>query len=246
MAERIDDLHRRGYKLIQDDENFRFGSDAVLLSGFAKVKKNETTLDLGCGTGVIPVLLCAKTDGKRFTGIELQQQLADMARRSVELNGLSGRIDIINGDIKNIKNIFRASSFDVVTVNPPYVKKGAGVPNESERMSSARHETDIDLRGIVSAAAWVLRYGGRLYMVHKPDRLVEIISLLTEYKLEMKTLRFVQAYADKKPSMALIEATLHGNPQLAVLPPLVIYKAPGVYTDEVDAIYYGEDIGGIR
>ena len=239
MAERIDDLHRNGYKLIQDTDNFRFGSDAVLLSGFAKVKKNENALDLGCGAGVIPVLLSAKTEGASFAGLEIQESLADMARRSVEMNGLAERVKIITGDINNIKNIFKPASFSVVTANPPYIKNKSGVVNFSAAETIARHETLTDLKGVISAAAYALRRGGRFYMVHRPDRLAEIMRLFTEFGFEIKTLRFVQAFAGKKPSMALIMASLRGGAGLDVFPPLIIYKEPGVYTDETARIYYG-------
>ena len=235
----MDDLHRSGYVLIQDPDYFCFGCDAVLLSGFARVKKNESALDLGCGTGVIPVLLSAKTDGARFVGLEIQERLADMARRSVAQNGLDGRVEIITGDINDIKNIVKAASFNAVTVNPPYVRRGCGPPNESESKKIARRETLVDLRGVTAAAAWALKRGGRLYMIHVPQRLVEIIKTFAEFNLETKTLRFVQAYADKKPNTVLIEASLHGKAQLTVPPPLVLYKSPGVYTDEAAKIYYG-------
>jgi len=209
------------------------------LTGFAKIKKGENVLDLGCGTGVIPVLLSAKSNGSRFTGIEIQENLADLAQRNVSLNNLSERIKIINADINEIKNIIGAGSFDAVTANPPYIKNRAGIKNISDSKTIARHEIKIDLRGIISAAAWALRFGGRLYMIHRPERLVEIIKTLSEHKLEMKALRFVHSFADKKPSMALIEAAYGGKTRLGVMPPLIIYKEPGVYSDEVTEIYYG-------
>jgi len=248
MAERIDDLNRNGLKLMQDTNGFRFGTDTVLLTGFVNIKKHETALDLGCGTGAIPVLLCGKTEGRHFEGLEINERATDMARRSVEMNGLTGRIHIRTGDIKDIRNIYAASSFDVVTANPPYalgllndVRENKLSANPQDTMRSvddgARSETLLSFDDIAAAAAWALRYGGRFYLVHKPARLVEIINTLSAHKLEMKTLRFVQAYSDAKPKLALMEATLNGNPQLIVLPPLVIYKKRGVYTDEADAIY---------
>jgi len=239
MAERVVDLQRCGYKLIQDSDSHCFGGDAVLLSSFAKVKKNESALDLGCGTGVIPILLCAKTEGKSFTGLEIQEKLAETARRNVELNGLTGRVNIITGDIKDINNIFGAGSFDVVTANPPYIRVNDGPAGVSDMRSVATREILIDLRGVISGAARVLKNGGRFYMVHRPERLVEIVNLLTEFKLEMKTLRFVQAAADKKPSAALIAATHRGKARLNVMPPLVICAGPGVYTREAEDIYNG-------
>jgi len=243
MPETIEDLNCRGYRFIQGDGCFRFGCDAVLLSGFAKVKKNEAALDLCCGTGIIPVLLSAKTLGRRFAGIEIHERSADTARRNAVLNGIADKMEIITGDVKDIRNLIDNASFDVVTANPPYIRAKDGVTNAGEHSSAARHEILLTLKDVISAAAWALKHGGRLYMVHKPERLVEIVNLLTEHKLEMKTLRFVQAYADRKPSMALIEAALCGRPQLTAMPPLVIYKTPGVYTDEVIKIYDGRPMG---
>ena len=239
MAERVDDLNRRGLKIIQDTELNRFGTDSVLLTGFAKIKKSWTVLDLGTGAGVIPLLLCAKTEAEHITGIEIQKALASLAERSAALNGLSGRITVINGDINDIDELIKPASFDAVTANPPYVRKGAGVLNESESDILARHEAAIDTRGVVRAAARSLKYGGRFYMVHRPERLAEIFRIFNEYNFEMKTLRFVQAYAGKKPKAALIEAALNGKPQLTVMPPLIMYERPGAYSDEMNAIYNG-------
>ena len=237
MPERIDDLNRNGYRLIQDTERFRFGTDAVLLSGFTIVKKSEMALDLGCGTGVIPVLLCAKTGGSHFYGLEIDETLAGMARRSVSMNGLEDKISIHTGDIKHIQRIFTASSFDVVTANPPYYKRGGGAA--CEKAAAAKHETLLTLADVAAAAAWALRNGGRFYMVHRPERLAAIINTLTEHGFEIKTLRFVQAFAHTRPELTLIGAAYRGRPHLNVLPPLVIYKERGVYTDETHAIYYG-------
>jgi len=237
MPERIDDLQRHGYKLIQDTERFCFGTDAVLLSGFAKIKKNETALDLGCGTGAIPILLCGKTEGLHFTGLEIDETLAGMAERSVALNGLDEKISIVTGDVKNIKNIFKTSSFDVVTANPPYTRRGGGAVGANT--AAAKNETLATLNDFIAAAAWALKNGGRLYMVHRPERLAAIINILSEYGFEAKTLRFVQAFAHSKPVLTLVGAAYRGRPHLNVLPPLVIYKERGVYTDETHAIYYG-------
>jgi len=258
MAERIDDLNRNGLKLIQDTNDFRFGTDTVLLTGFVNIKKYETTLDLGCGTGAIPVLLCGKTEGKYFEGLEINERTADMARRSVEMNGLTDRINIRTGDIKDIQSIYAASSFDVVLANPPYARRNGCIGNEKTRIDGnikniedarhdsrsagndvARRETLLTFDDVAAAAAWALRFGGRFCLVHKPARLVEIINTLSAHMLELKTLRFVQAYAGAKPKLALMEATLGGRPRLTVLPPLIIYRERGIYTEEADAIYNG-------
>lgn len=236
--ERVDDLHRNGYMLIQDPQRFCFGVDAVLLSGFANVKVGENVLDLGTGTGVVPILLEAKTKGKHFIGLEIQSESAEMARRSVELNGLSDKIEIHEGDIKELDKLYKPSSFDVITTNPPYMNDGGGLRNEYSPKAIARHEILCDLEDIIKGSSRLLKSGGRFYMVHRPHRLTDIMVKLREHRLEPKKIRFVHSYADKEPSMILIEAVRSGNPMVKVLPPLVIYKEDGVYTEEIYNIYY--------
>ncbi len=236
--ERVDDLHRNGYKIIQDPKRFCFGVDAVLLSGFAEGKKGEKCLDLGTGTGIIPILMEAKTNAESFTALEIQEESAEMAERSVELNGLSEKIQIVNGDIKDVDKLFKAGSFDVVTSNPPYMNDGGGLKNDYGPKAIARHEILCTLEDVIKAASWALRFGGRFYMVHRPHRLTDIFCTLREYKLEPKAVRFVHPYADREPNMVLIEAARGGKSMLKVMPPLVIYKEDGTYTDETIDIYY--------
>ena len=181
-GERIDELQRNGYRIIQNPERFCFGMDAVLLSGFARAKKQERCLDLGCGNGIIPILMEAKTEGKHFTGLEIQPESADMAKRSVALNGLQDRIDIVEGDIKDASKIFGASSFHVVTTNPPYMTAQHGLTNVYEAKTIARHEVLCNLEDIIRESARLLMPGGRFYMVHRPFRLAEIISLMVQYR----------------------------------------------------------------
>lgn len=236
--ERVDDLHRNGYLIIQDPKRFCFGVDAVLLSDFAKAKKGEKVLDLGTGTGIIPVLMEAKSDGEHFWGLEIQAESAEMAQRSVELNGLAHKIDILQGDIKELANIFKSATFDVITTNPPYMNTGGGITNDFSPKAIARHEVLVSLEDIAREASRLLKFGGRLYMVHRPHRLTDILCVLRQYKLEPKKLRFVQPYADKEPNMVLIEAVRSGKPMIKVLPTLVIYGEDGKYTDETIKIYY--------
>ena len=236
--ERVDDLHRNGYMLIQDPKRFCFGVDAVLLSGFAVVKKGEKVLDMGTGTGVIPILLAAKTDGEHFTGIDIQPESVEMAQRSVKLNGLEDKITIQQADIKNLQESFKLSSFDVVTTNPPYMNDGGGLKNDYQPKTIARHEVLCSLEDVISNGAKMLKSGGRLYMVHRPHRLADIFVNLRKYKLEPKKMRFIHAYADKEPTMILIEAVRGGRPMLKVMPPLIIYEKDGSYTKEVYDIYY--------
>lgn len=239
-GERIDDLHRKGYTIIQDPKRFCFGIDAVILSGFARVKKGETVLDLGTGTGILPILLEGRTVGKHFTGLEIQPDSAEMAHRSVALNGLEEKIDIVTGDIKTASQQFGASVFDVVTCNPPYMNEGGGLQNPSDAKAIARHEILCTLEDVIREAAKVLRPRGRFYMVHRPQRLTDILCLLRQYGLEPKRLRFVHSYVDKAPTMVLVEACRGSKPMIQVQPPLIIYRAPNEYTDEIYEIYYGE------
>lgn len=235
--ERLDELHRNGYFIIQDEKRFCFGMDAVLLSGFAKVKKGERALDLGTGTGIIPILLEAKTKGNNFTALEIQEDSADMARRSVLYNHLEEKINIVTGDIKDASKIFGASSFDVVTTNPPYMIGEHGFHSASEAKAIARHEVLCTLNDVLRESAKLLNPGGRFYMVHRPFRLAEIFSRMVEYKIEPKRMQMVYPYVDKEPNMVLIEGLRGGKSRLTVEKPLIVYKEAGVYTDEIYDIY---------
>ncbi|MDR3838776.1 MAG: tRNA1(Val) (adenine(37)-N6)-methyltransferase, partial [Eubacterium sp.] len=241
-GERIDELQRNGYRIIQNPERFCFGMDAVLLSGFARAKKQERCLDLGCGNGIIPILMEAKTEGKHFTGLEIQPESADMAKRSVALNGLQDRIDIVEGDIKDASKIFGASSFHVVTTNPPYMTAQHGLTNVYEAKTIARHEVLCNLEDIIRESARLLMPGGRFYMVHRPFRLAEIISLMVQYRMEPKRMRLVYPYVDREPNMVLIEGLRGGKSRMTVEKPLIVYKEPGKYTDEIyDCLLYTSD-----
>lgn len=235
--ERIDDLHRNGYRIIQKEQGFCFGMDAVLLSGFAWADRGERVLDLGTGTGIIPILLEAKTRGEHFCGLEIQEAFADMAARSAALNGLDGKISIVRGDIREAGRIFGGASFDVVTVNPPYMNDSHGLKNPELPRAIARHEILCTLEDVVREGAKVLKPGGRFYMVHRPRRLIEILADLTKFKLEPKRMKFVHPFADKEANMVLIEAVRGGRPLLKVEKPLIVYREQGVYTDEIYDIY---------
>jgi tRNA1(Val) A37 N6-methylase TrmN6 len=236
-GERVDDLHRNNYHIIQNTKKFCFGMDGVLLSGFARVLPGEKALDLGTGTGIIPILLEAKTEGRYFTGLEIQEESADMARRSVALNKLEDKIDIVTGDIKEASNIFGLASFDVITSNPPYMNHSHGIVNPAEAKAIARHEILCTLEDVVREAARCLKPNGRFYLVHRPHRLVEIINTLNGYKLEPKRMKLVHPYADKEPNMVLLECIKGGRPNLIVEAPLIVYKEPKVYTQEIYDIY---------
>ena len=235
--ERIDELHRKGYQIIQDPGRFCFGMDAVLLSGFARVKRGEKVLDLGTGTGIIPILLEAKTDGEHFTGLEIQPESADMAGRSVRLNHLEEKVSIVTGDIKDASKIFGASSFDIITTNPPYMIGEHGIRNEADAKTIARHEVLCTLDDILAQSAKLLKNGGRFYMIHRPFRLAEIFSKMVAYGIEPKRMQLVYPYVDKEPNMVLIEGLRGGRSRLTVEKPLIVYKSEGEYTDEIYKIY---------
>lgn len=235
--ERIDDLQRNGLKIIQKTDGFCFGMDAVLLSGFAHVKRGEKVLDMGTGTGIIPLLLSAKTQGERFTALEIQKEIAEMAARSVAMNHLEDKIEIVNGDIKEASRIFGGASFDVVTTNPPYMNDAHGLKNPTEVKAISRHEVLCTLDDVVREGAKVLKSGGRMYMVHRPHRLIEIITAMKQYKLEPKRMCMVHPFKDKEANMVLIEAVKGGGSWLKMEAPIIVYKEPGVYTDEIYSIY---------
>lgn len=235
--ERIDELQRNGYRIIQNEKKFCFGMDAVLLSGFARAGKGERALDLGTGTGIIPILMEAKTEGESFTGLEIQEEMAEMAARSVKLNGLEEKVSIIQGDLKEASKRFGKASFDVVTCNPPYMNQNHGLKNPDEPKAIARHELLCSFEDVAREAAALLKSGGRLYLVHRPHRLTEIFETLRAHKLEPKRMKFVHPFADAEANMVLIEAFRGGRPQMRVEAPVIVYEKPGVYTNEIYEIY---------
>ena len=235
--ERIDDLQRNGYRIIQDPDRFCFGMDAVLLSGFANAKKGDKVLDMGTGTGIIPILMEAKTEAEHLTGLEIQPESADMALRSVQLNGLEEKISIVTGDIKEAKDLFPKASFQVITTNPPYMIGQHGLVNPHSEKAIARHEVLCTLEDVIANAAALLVPGGHFYMVHRPFRLAEIMTTLVKYRLEPKRMQLVYPYIDKEPNMVLIEAARGGKSRLHVEKPLIVYEKPGVYTPEIYDVY---------
>lgn len=235
--ERIDDLQRNGYRIIQNPEKFCFGMDAVLLTGFAHAKPEDRLLDLGTGTGIIPLLMEAKYHCAHLTGLEIQSESADMAARSVELNGLSNRITIVTGDIKEADNIFPSASFDCITCNPPYMIGQHGLTNPDMPKAIARHEVLCTFEDVAKQTAKLLKPGGHFFLVHRPFRLAEIIVTLQAYHLEPKRMQLVYPYIDKEPNMVLLEAVRGGKPRMTVEKPLIVYKEPGVYMPEILEVY---------
>lgn len=235
-GERLDDL-QNGCKIIQDTKDFCYGIDAVLLSWFTRAKAGERVLDMGTGSGVIPILLKAKTSGEHFTGLEIQEKSASIARRSVAYNNLETEISIVTGDIKEAAAIFGRASFDVVTCNPPYMTNAHGLQNTHLPKTIARHEVLCTLEDVISQASQVLKSRGRFYLVHRPFRLAEIMGTLMKYRLEPKRMQLVYPYVDKEPNMVLLEAVSGGNSRITVEKPLIVYEKPGVYTKAIDEIY---------
>lgn len=236
--EQIDTL-KNGYKIIQDSERFQFGIDAVLLADFAckGLKTGESVIDLGTGTGIIPLLMAKGCEAAAFTGLEVQKDSADMAARSVALNALEGRIRIINGDLKESEKLFPRHSFNVVTCNPPYMIDAHGKGNELDALTIARHEVLCTLEDVVAAADSLLATHGRFFMIHRPFRLPEVFSSLEKHKMEMKRMRLIQPFAGKEPNLVLIEARKNAKRRLTIEPPLVVRNDDGQYTAEIRKIY---------
>ena len=237
--ERLDNLQRNGYKLIQNTKIFCFGIDAVLLCSFTKVNEGDKVLDLCTGNGVIPILLKGRTKGSRFSGLEIQDINVDMAKRSVEYNGIGEFVDIVKGDVKEASGIFGGASFDVVTCNPPYMNENHGLKNPDSHKAIARHEILCTLEDVVREGAKVLKPGGRFNMVHRPQRLTEIIGIMEKYKLQPKRVRFVHPFIEKEANLVLIEGVRGGRPMIKVEPPVIVYESAGKYTDEIASLYTG-------
>lgn len=236
--ERVDDLEFKGLKIIQNPDGFCFGIDSVLLSDFAKkIKKESTVIDLGTGTGIISILLCGKTDTKQIVGVEIQKEVYDMAKRSIELNNLQDRFEIINENIRNLKNMYLPNSFDAVVTNPPYKKINTGLKNEDEKKIISRHEVKANLEDFIEVTKYLLKDKGEFYMVHRPDRLVDIMCLMRKYKIEPKQIKFVCPNVDKAPNLVLIKGVKNGGVFLKMEKNLYVYNKDGSYTDEILEIY---------
>lgn len=235
--ETIDDLQYKGLMLIQKKDGFRFGMDAVLLANFADVKKGDIVLDIGAGTGIISILIAGKTEAKTIFGLEIQKEMAEMAERSVVLNNLQDRVKIIQGDIKNGLEYFGPSGFNVIVTNPPYMARGNGLTNLADSKAISRHEITCTLEDIISVSSKLLVPGGQLAMVHRTERLVDVLFLMRTYSIEPKYIRFIHPSAYKKANIFLVKGTRGGNPQLKMIEPLYIYDSPGVYSEEINKIY---------
>lgn len=235
--ESIDDLQLKGLKIIQKNRAFRFGVDAVLLADFANIKSNNSVMDLCTGTGIVPLLVRGKYNAKSIAGLEIQQEIAEMANRSVILNNLSETIKIYNEDLKDIDFLKSIGRYDIVTVNPPYKLGNTGIVNPSDELAIARHEVMCTLEDVIVAARMLLKDNGRLYMVHRPERLADIIESMRKYKIEPKRIRMVHPNTKKAPNIVLIEGQRDGGRFLKWEQPLFVYNDEGKYSDEINKIY---------
>lgn len=236
-GERIDDLQLKGLGIIQNPEWFCFGIDAVLLSDFSRIKRKDRVVDLGTGTGIIPLLLYGKYEPREIIGVEIQEEVAEMAERSLKLNNIDDRIKIFRGDIKDCFKDIGVNSFDVVTSNPPYKKGDTGILNPGDKKAISRHEILINLDELIFSASRLLKGGGRFYMIHRPERLKDIILGLDKYKFSPKLIRFIHPRAGKRPTMVMIEAVKSGGDFLQIMEPLYVYNNDGSYTEEINRIY---------
>jgi len=236
--ETIDDLQCNNLKIIQNSNFFKFGIDAVLLSNFVKTtKRNLTVVDLGTGTGIIPILLTAKIDVNKIYAVEIQEKVAEMAKRSVKLNNLEDKIEVLNIDLKETENHLQESSIDIIVTNPPYQTNNSGLQNENEEKRISRHEIYCNIEDICKSSKYLLKDKGEIYMVHRPERLVDVIYNLRKYKLEPKELRYVQSNIDGAPVLVLIKAVKNGRSFLKNLKPLIVYDKNDEYTKELKEIY---------
>lgn len=238
----IDDLQLNGLKIIQNNEDFKFGIDAVLLSNFSKIKKNSTVVDFGTGTGIIPILLSQKTSAKKIIGIDIQPKMIDMAKRSVKMNDLSAKVQILLLDINNADASFGSNFADAITCNPPYFEFGRAIRNTDKGHAISRHEIKITFEEIAYQSSKILKNDGAFYLVHRPYRLVDVLLSLKKHNLEPKEIRFISPNINKPPNLFLLKATKGGRSELKFLKPLFVYTLDGDYTKEIYDIYTSEKI----
>jgi tRNA1Val (adenine37-N6)-methyltransferase len=236
--ERIDDLEYKGLKIIQNKNGFCFGIDSILLSDFAKeIPNNAKVIDLGTGTGIISILLCEKTKLSKIIGVEIQEEVYDLAKRNSKLNKLENKFEVINENVKNLEKILEKNSFDAIVTNPPYKKENTGLTNENKLKLISRHEIEADLNDFINISSKLLKNNGAFYMVHRPERLADIIDLLRKNKLEPKILQIIYPKISKEPTMILIKAVKNAKPFLKIKEPLIIYNEDNTYTEEILKIY---------
>ena len=236
--ETIDDLQLKNLNLIQKKDGFKFGIDAVLLSDFACIKNKHRVMDLCTGTGIIPFLIYGKYEPKIVYGLEIQEDMVDMAKRSVKLNSLEEKVFFLSEDLKNIESLKKLEKFDVVTVNPPYKLNNSGIINPNDKLAIARHEILCDLEDVIASSRVLLKDNGRLFMIHRPERLADIFTLMRKYKIEPKRVKMIHPKIGKAPNIVLVEGQRDGGAYLKWEAPLYVYDENGKYTKEIDSIYW--------
>lgn len=235
--ETLDDLQLGGIYVIQKKDAFRFGVDAVLLANFARVKRGMRVVDLCTGTGIVPFILAGKTEAAYISGIEIQDEMVEMAKRSTEYNKLGGRVEFLNADLRNLELLKSLPKSDVVTVNPPYKLQNSGIINPNDKNAVARHEICCTLEDVIIACRVLLKDNGRMYMVHRPERIADILCTMRKHKIEPKVIRMVHPNTKKAPNIVLIEGQRDGGAFLKLEPPLYVYNDDGGYTDDIERIY---------
>ncbi|GAA0117101.1 tRNA1(Val) (adenine(37)-N6)-methyltransferase [Clostridium senegalense] len=240
--ETLDDLQLKGIKVIQKKEGFRFGVDAVMLANFSKVKRNHRVIDLCTGTGIIPFIISGKTECKNILGIEIQKEFVDMANRTSNLNNLNDKVKFLKGDLTNINMLKKIEKADVVTVNPPYKLFNSGIVNPTDRLAIARHEVCCNLEDVIVAARILLKDNGRFFMVHRPDRLADIFTVMRKHKIEPKRVRMVHPVPNKAPNIVLVEGQRDGGAFLKWDDPLNVHNTDGTYSDEIIKMYNSDSI----
>lgn len=237
IDESIDDLQLNGLMLIQKQSGFRFGVDAVLLSDFANVKKKHRVLDLCTGTGIVPFLLYGKYSPKEVWGVEIQEDMVEMANRSSQLNSTDDIVRFKCADLKDKKLVSELGRFDVITVNPPYKLNNAGILNPNDKLAIARHEILCNLEDVIVSARRLLADNGRMFIVHRPERLADIFGLMRKYNIEPKRVKMIHPSAKKAPNIVLVEGQRDGGAFLKWEEPLYVYDENGNYSEEIDKIY---------
>ena len=239
--ESIDDLQLDNLYLIQKKQGFRFGVDAVLLSNFANVKNKHRVVDLCTGTGIIPFLIYGKNKPKEVIGVEIQEDMVEMATRSSKYNGIENSVRFINMDLKDLESLKNLGTFDVLTVNPPYKLNNSGIINPHDKLAIARHEILCNLEDVIIAARKLLKDNGRMYMVHRPERLIDIFEIMRRHRIEPKRVQMIQPNINKAPNIVLVEGQRDGGAYLKWEKPIYVYNEDGTYTKEINRIYGRED-----
>ncbi len=237
IDETLDDLQLKGIHVIQKKDGFRFGVDAVLLANFAKVKRNATIIDLCSGTGIIPFIIKGKSECGIINGVEIQGEFVEMANRTAKYNNFNEDIKFIEGDLKDKELLKSLGRVDIVTVNPPYKIYNSGILNESDKSAIARHEVCCNLEDVIIGARALLKDNGKLFMVHRPDRIVDIFTLMRKYKIEPKRIRFVHPKPGKAPNILLVEGQRDGGAFLKIEDPLYVHMEDDSYSEEITGMY---------